>query len=332
VQAAVTTAGGAAGIATVEVLGTAPLAAVLHRLARWPAGAPEALHVVTLRDLQGEELDTAVLRWRPLGDGTLEHLAIHVHGGPAIRQRLLDCLKSLGVRILPGEELVEALAVAAGAGPRAARCRGLLGRARTLRAAAIIADQADGALERWQQSLTGLVAADQRRSVAAVRARARLGAACLTPPRVALRGRPGAGATSLVNALAGTVAGLVGPDGGTTRDVLVTPVLVAGMEVELLDVPAGTDPGAAPAADLVLEVVDGRLPAPPCRGLRVSTFADRPGFRAQGGVPCASVTGTGLAAVRESLAAALGLSPPDTPPGSVVPLDAPDVELLAELP
>jgi tRNA modification GTPase len=148
---------------------------------------------------------------------------------------------------------------------------------------------------------------------------------------VALRGRPGAGVSSLVNALAGQEVGLVGPGDGTTRDLLITPVLVAGLEVELLDVP-GADPGETPAADLVLEVVDGRRPAPTRQGLRVSTFADLPGFAAQGGVPCASVTGAGLPAVREALAEALGLLPSGTPAGAVVPLEPRDVEMLERLP
>jgi tRNA modification GTPase len=70
--------------------------------------------------------------------------------------------------------------------------------------------------------------------------------------RVAIAGRPNAGKSSLLNALAGREAAIVSPQSGTTRDVLELPLLLAGHRVAVA--------GAARPALLL-------LPSPPL-GLR----------------------------------------------------------------
>ena len=104
---------------------------------------------------------------------------------------------------------------------------------------------------------------------------ARVGLRLPIPWRVVLRGVVNAGKSSLVNALAGYARSLVSPLAGTTRDLLVTRLVLDGWEIELVDTAGETQsqdllPEAAElagikrartavsSADLVLELT----PAP----------------------------------------------------------------------
>ena len=85
-----------------------------------------------------------------------------------------------------------------------------------------------------------------------------------------MKGRPNAGKSSLVNALAGFARSLVSSEPGTTRDLLETRIVLDGWEIDLVDTAglrddpaslteqAGIDRAreAARSADLVLDVRD----------------------------------------------------------------------------
>jgi len=200
----------------------------------------------------------------------------------------------------------------------------------------------------WSDVVARITACD-----AAVEAVARrlgdrdVGAAAL--PRVVLVGPPNIGKSSLFNALIAREAALVADERGTTRDWLEAPLGdAAGPRCTLVDLPGweaesdaepGTarrfDPVAAEAsrrgraevsrADVVVICHDAA--GDPCgeresraaasaaggrRRLDVATRCDIATPRA--GLPTSSITGLGLAAVREAILRAVAdLSPPQSP-------------------
>ena len=151
-------------------------------------------------------------------------------------------------------------------------------------------------------------------------------------PRVVLAGRPNAGKSSLLNALAGQARAVVSPVAGTTRDVIsatvelprgrVVVIDAAGVEPSFSDGPEGravdgedarpSGPSlngqmqgraadAIASADvlvLVVDATDARLdvPLPRPADLRVVNKVDL-----TGGVGVSATTGTGLNDLRQSL-------------------------------
>ncbi|KAK2076326.1 hypothetical protein QBZ16_000850 [Prototheca wickerhamii] len=199
------------------------------------------------------------------GDDCLE---LHLHGGAAVVQGLLDALRALpGLRPAePGEFTRRAFEVKAGkldltevegladllAAQTAAQRRQALAlvsgsvravyarwRAELLRALAAVEAVIDFGED---EGIADEVAAAVRPRCAALRAElaARAGAlrrgrAVREGVRVALVGAPNAGKSSLLNALAGRDAAIVSPFPGTTRDVLETALELAGARVLLTD-------------------------------------------------------------------------------------------------
>ncbi len=268
------------------------------------AGAlPPPRHAVlrTLRTpTSGERLDQALTIWFPsprsfTGEDQVE---LHLHGGRAVVGAVLRALADLGLRPADAGEftrrafengkldLLEAEGVAdlidaetdaqrrqaldqlSGAlRGREARWRGLLIDALGLLEASIdfpdedvpggVVDQAVGVLRELHGELTFAVA-DARGE------RVREGF------RVAILGRPNAGKSSLLNALAGREAAIVTPLAGTTRDIIEVALDLEGYRVTLADTAGlrdavdvveaeGVRRGRAWAADAALRlfVVDG---------------------------------------------------------------------------
>ncbi|WP_369058050.1 tRNA uridine-5-carboxymethylaminomethyl(34) synthesis GTPase MnmE [Caulobacter sp. 73W] len=297
---ALATAPGRAAVAVVRLSGPH----VGEALASLAGPLPPA-RVATLRRLRsgdGETIDQALVLWfeGPASYTGEDSAELHLHGGRAVVERILHRLAELGLRMAePGEftrrafengklDLAQAEAVAD------------LVDAETDGQARQALDQLGGALskrfETWRETLLEALALleaavdfpdeDLPADVAArahpamktllveldrALADADRGRRVRDGYRIALVGAPNAGKSSLLNALVERDAAIVTSTPGTTRDVIETPLILAGYKVLLADtagVRETTDEiegegvrrarGWAQEADLRLWVVDSR--------------------------------------------------------------------------
>lgn len=261
---ALATAPGRAALAVVRLSGPGAAAALTALAGKLPA--PRRASLRKLRDAAGGLIDEALVLWLPgpasyTGEDSAE---LHLHGGQAVVEAVVDALAAAGLRLAePGEftrrafqngrlDLAQAEAVAD------------LIDAETTAQARQALDQLGGGLSRrydaWREllieSLAVLEAAvdfpdeDLPEDVAA-RARPHLrillgeleaaladvdrGRRVREGFRIALIGAPNAGKSSLLNALAGRDAAIVTATPGTTRDVIEVPLVLAGYKVLLAD-------------------------------------------------------------------------------------------------
>lgn len=349
--AAVSTAPGRAAIAVVRVSGPAAGAAI-DALAG-PLPEPRRAALRKIRDPRDAKLmDRGLVLWFPgPASATGEDLAeLHLHGGRAVVAAVLDALLAQpGLRAAePGEFTRRAFLAGRMDLAEAEGLADLLeAETEAQRRQAIL--QSEGALsavvEGWREKLVGAMAlveagidfSDEDGVPAETRAAARIDVEGLAREldlaladtraerlrdgfRVALLGRPNAGKSSLMNALARREVAIVTEVPGTTRDVIEArldlggyPVVVvdtAGLrEAENLAEREGVRRAQAQgrAADLVLWLEDAAAPEEPpaleAREVwRIAGKADLAGNAGDGRRRVSARTGQGL----DDLAAELG--------------------------
>jgi len=262
--AAIASAPGAAGVGVVRVSGPAVPSIAQALLGRAPQ--PRHAQFAAFRDAASELIDRGLLLHFPApASYTGEHvLELQGHGSAVLLDALLRRVCELGARLArPGEfteraflngklDLAQAEAVAdliaarSQAGARAAlqSMEGVFSRKVDALLQALIALRVhiEAAIDFPEEEIDFLADPAIGRQLAAVRAEltellreALRGLRLNDGLRVAIIGRPNAGKSSLLNALAGSDRAIVNATAGTTRDVLRESLNLDGIALELAD-------------------------------------------------------------------------------------------------
>jgi tRNA modification GTPase len=336
-RAAILTGDGPGAVGVVRVWGEGALAVAdaafrPHRgagLATTPPGRPRVGRVGAGA---GDEVVALVLPGEPA------EVEIQGHGGPAAAAMLVEAL------VHAGAERARASAWVRHASPSRLHAEATLDlpRAATVRAAAHLLDQANGALDDELRSICGEMNFHQDKildQIDVLISRSSVGIRLVPGWRVALAGRPNVGKSRLLNALLGYDRAIVDPTPGTTRDVVATGTAFGGWPVALSDT-AGLRESDDPievegveraradhrVADLVLLVLDRseplteedhRLTADHPRALVVANKADLPAAWDSDALAVSAARGDGI----QRLAAEIGhrLVPDPPPAGSAIP-------------
>jgi tRNA modification GTPase len=298
--AAIASAAGAAGVGVLRVSGPQVPAIARSLLGRVPT--PRHAHFAAFHAADGQLIDRGLLLYFPApASYTGEHvLELQGHGSAVLLDALLLRACELGARLArPGEfteraflngklDLAQAEAVAdliaarSQAGARAAlqSMEGVFSRKvdALLQGLIVLRVHIEAAIDFPEEEIDFLADPAITQKLDALRAQlaellreAQRGVRLNDGLRVAIVGRPNAGKSSLLNALAGSERAIVTDIAGTTRDVLREQINLDGITLELADT-AGLrdthDPveregvrrahGERERADVVLLVTDAR--------------------------------------------------------------------------
>ncbi len=255
---------GRGGVGIVRVSG--PLAKTISEQVLNIELKPRYAHYGPFFDDQGSEIDQGIALYFPgpnsfTGEDVLE---LQGHGGPIIIDLILKRVMALGARLAkPGEfseraflndklDLAQAEAIADlidSSSEQAARCaiRSLQGefsnRIHSLVEGLInLRIYVEAAIDFPEEEIDfladGKVIGDLKsvlQQVEAVQAEARQGSLLREGMSVVIAGRPNAGKSSLLNALAGRETAIVTDIAGTTRDVLREHIHIDGMPLHIID-------------------------------------------------------------------------------------------------
>lgn len=262
--AAVATAPGKGGVGIVRVSG--PKARAITEAIVGKALPPRLAHFGAFVDANGETLDEGIALFFAgphsfTGEDVLE---LQGHGGPVILDCLLQRVTRLGARLArPGEfseraflndklDLAQAEAIAdliEASSTQAARnavhsLQGVFSRKvhQLVEALIHLRIYVEAAIDFPEEEIDflgdGKVAGDLQAIIATltgVQREARQGAILREGMQVVIAGRPNAGKSSLLNALAGRETAIVTDIAGTTRDVLREHIHIDGMPLHIID-------------------------------------------------------------------------------------------------
>lgn len=262
--AAIASASGAAGVGVLRVSGPAVPGIAGELLGRDPE--PRRAYFAAFRERDGELIDRGLLLYFPApASYTGEHvLELQGHGSPVLLDALLRRVCAMGARLArPGEfteraflngklDLAQAEAVAdliaarSQAGARAAlqSMEGVFSRKvhELLHALVALRVHIEAAIDFPEEEIDFLADPLIMQQLEALRVQlddllqeAQRGVRLNDGLRVAIIGRPNAGKSSLLNALAGSDRAIVTDIAGTTRDVLREQLNLDGIALELAD-------------------------------------------------------------------------------------------------
>lgn len=239
-RAAALTPPGRGAIAVVAAVGPAALAAV-----------DDSFGAANGKPIAAQRVGRIVFgRWRPADPSgevsthreevvvvrrSADAVEVHCHGGVAAAQRILAAFAAAGCHLESWRKWHSQRQP----GALEAAAAGLLAEASTLRTAAILLQQQQGALRRDAERCLALL---RERNVSgaaegldALLRRAPLGLHLVRPWRVAIGGRANVGKSTLLNALVGYQRAIVFDQPGTTRDVVSATTALDGWPVQLRD-------------------------------------------------------------------------------------------------